>query len=265
MRRPNTALVSLLAAVTLLGCAGQGAVGGPSGTPDAGHPSSATGTGPVDWGTFQAEVTGIRRGPDLRTLLIDVELLAGHPDCARNPRTDHHTEENGLIYANVVLDSARAGVPDGCPGKVPGVARLTSSTPIGDRVVVLNNAPWAPDGTGYRRCDPDLGCVPPTDHCDPTWVLAAIKGMDVPRNSARNVEGCDGAWLVMTLNLNSTQCGAGGRPGCSAPPAVYRYFLRFEPAGWRTVLRSTAPGCGDIRKTRSDFPLALCRDLPAPG
>ncbi|MFC6019427.1 hypothetical protein ACFP2T_24865 [Plantactinospora solaniradicis] len=244
-----------------LGSAALARAGGTRGTPVP----PTTAAGPAVWSTYQAEVTGVRRGPDPRTLLIDVEMLAGHPECARNPRTDYYTEENGLIYANVVLDSARADARNGCLSKVPGVARLTSSTPIGNRVVVLNNEPWAPDGAGYRRCDPNLGCTPPADHCDSTWVLAAIKGMDVPRNSSRNVEACDGAWLVMTLNLNSTQCGAGGRPGCSAPPALYRYFMRFEEAGWRTILRTTAPGCADVLRVRADFPPALCRTLPAPG
>ncbi|MFY1673094.1 hypothetical protein ACN27G_24540 [Plantactinospora sp. WMMB334] len=242
-----------------LGSTALARAGGARGTPAP----PTTAAGPAEWSTFQAEVTGVRRGPDPRTLLVDVALPAGHPECARDPRITSYTEEHNLIHANVVQDSARSGMVGGCPTTAPGVARLTAPKPVGDRIVVLNGQPWAPDGDGYRRCDPDLGCTPPADHCDTTWVLAAMKGMDVPRNSSRHVEECDGRWLVMTVNLNSTQCGAGGRPGCSAPPSVYRYFLRFEPAGWRTVARSAGPGCADVLKAAPDFPPALCRTLPA--
>ncbi|AVT38904.1 hypothetical protein C6W10_23475 [Plantactinospora sp. BB1] len=244
-----------------LGSTALARAGGTRGTPAP----PTTAAGPAQWGTYEAEVTGLRRGPNPRTLLVDVAVPAGGPDCARNPRVGWYTEENGLIYANIVVDSAGSGQVGGCPTRAPGVARLTSPNPVGDRVVVLNQQPWAPDGTGYRRCSADLGCTPPADHCDSTWVLAAIKGMDVPRNSSRKVEKCDGNWLVMTLDLNTNQCGVGGRPGCSAPPARYRYFLRFESAGWRTVLRTTAPGCADVLTVRPDFPAALCRTLPAPG
>jgi hypothetical protein len=64
-------------------------------------------------------------------------------------------------------------------------------------------------------------------------VRAAIAGLDVPRNSYHNVEHCDQTSLVLTIDVNSTACGAGGRPGCSAPPDVHRYSLRWTPGGWR--------------------------------
>lgn len=105
---------------------------------------------------------------------------------------------------------------------------------------------------------------PPTDRCDSSWVLAAMERMDVPRNSARDVEGCDGSRLVMTVDVNSTACGAGGRPGCSAPPDVARYFLRFDE-GWHVFARTRAAGCAAAVAVEPEFPRALCADLPATG
>jgi len=231
------------------------------GTPGSPLPKP-TPTGPPEWSTSGADVTGVRRGPDARTLLVDVDLPAGHPDCARNPRTDQYTEENGLIYANVIFDSARSGVVGGCPTRAADVATLTAPEPVGDRVVVLNQQAWAPAGGGYRRCDADLGCHPPADHCDQTWILAAVKNLDAPRNSHRNVEVCDArGWLVLTLDLNSTACGAAPRPGCSAPPAVTRYFLKFADR-WGLITQTTTGGCTAVQATEPAFPRELCENLP---
>ncbi|MEE6257590.1 RAD23 family protein [Plantactinospora sonchi] len=229
----------------------------------------ATPSGPPTWSTIQADVTAVRPGPDPRTLLLDVDLPAGHPECARDPRITYYTEEPGpdrqpdRIHANVVVDSARSGMTGGCPSRVTGEVRLRAPKPIGDRLVVLNYEAWARQGAAYRRCDSTVGCTPPADHCDPTWVIAAVQGLDVPRNSARNTERCDGAWLVLTLDTNSTVCGAGGRPGCEAPPSVHRYFLHWQEGGWRTVTRTQDPGCGDVLARRPEFPRSLCQDLPA--
>ncbi|MEO3742116.1 hypothetical protein [Plantactinospora sp. B5E13] len=221
------------------------------------------------WSTYQADVTRVRPGPDRRTLLLDVDLPAGHPECARNPRITNYTEEPGpdgqpdRIYADVAVDSARSGMVGGCPTRTTRQVRLRAPKPIGDRLVVLNQETWARQADGYRRCDPTVGCTPPADHCDPVWITAAVQGMDVPRNSARNTERCDGSWLVLTLDTNSAACGAGGRPGCEAPPSVHRYFLHWESNGWRIVVRTQGHGCGDVLAVRPDFPRKLCQYLPA--
>ncbi len=232
--------------------------GGMPGTPR----QPTTPAGPARWTTYEAEVTGVRRGPDPRTLLVDVVLIAGHPECARNPRVDQYTEENTIIHANVVFESARAQVVGGCPEKAAAVATLTAPQPIGERIVVLNQQAWAPEGSGYRRCDPELGCHPPADHCDPAWIRAAISELDVPRHSYWNTEHCDAGWLIVTVDVNSSACGAGGRPGCSAPPAVTRYFLRFDTR-WRVVAGTTAAGCAAVLRAEPSFPRNLCERLPA--
>jgi hypothetical protein len=64
------------------------------------------------------------------------------------------------------------------------------------------------------------------------------------------------------LGAGRTACGAGGRPGCSAPPSVSRYFLRFTAPGWRVVARTAAGGCRAVLAVAPDFPRALCAHLP---
>jgi hypothetical protein len=102
------------------------------------------------WATYEAEVTGVRRGPDDRSLYVDIQHSAGHPDCARNPKISSYTEENNRIHANVVLESARAHVVGGCPTKASTVVTLRSKTSIGDREIVLNQRRWVRDGSGYQ-------------------------------------------------------------------------------------------------------------------
>lgn len=252
IRTVSAAVAACGAAVLLAGCARPGPLGaGASGAPS-----------PADWTTFAAEVTGVRPGPAPQALVIDVSLPAGAEGCARNPRTDMYTEENNTIYANVVVDSARAGVHGGCPGAAAAVVMLTAPGPIGDRVVVLNQQAWARTGDAYRRCAADIGCHPPADHCDPSWQLAAFNGLDVPRHAARDVEHCDQQWMVMVVDLNTAQCGAGGRPGCSAPPSVHRYFLRFRDGAWQDFAQTQAGGCDAVRRADPAFPDELCRTLP---
>ena len=128
---------------------------------------------------------------------------------------------------------------------------------------MLNQEAWKPDGDVYRKCDGTLGCDPPGDPCDPRLLHAVRDGMDVPRNSAYSVEHCDPRWLVMTINVNSTACGAGGRPGCSAPPSVRRYFLRYD-GRWTVIAASIDPGCGRLLEYEPAFPPEVCANLPAP-
>lgn len=222
---------------------------------DPGPLIAVDGTGdPAGRAPVAAEVVGVRPGSDDRSLLIDVRKAP----CGGEPRVDQYLEENGRIYANVVYDS----VAGGCPGDwLAGVAILTAPEPIGDREVMLNSQQvWIRDGAGFRRCG-SLGCQPPQDPCDPRWVHAVRDGLDVPRNSSYDVEHCGDGWLIMTVNLNSTACGAGGRPGCSAPPNIYRYFLRFETGAWRDVAVSREGGCDAVLKAEPAFPQDLCEKL----
>jgi hypothetical protein len=228
----------------------------------AGH-MQPTPTAAPTWTEYQAQVTGVRRGPTNRTALVDVEVPAGREDCARDPRTTNVTEENANVYANVVVGSAGASVHGACPGRAPAVVTLTAPGLLGDRILVLNQEAWKPDGDVYRKCDGALGCNPPSDPCDPRLLHAVRDGMDVPRNSAYTVEHCDPRWLVMTIDVNSTACGAGGRPGCSAPPSRHRYFLRYD-GRWTVIAESTTAGCDGVLAHEPTFPREVCANLPAP-
>ena len=84
----------------------------------------------------------------------------------------------------------------------------------------------------------------------------------MPRNSNRHVERCTADWLVLTVNISSTACGAAPAPGCSAPPAVTRFFLRWADR-WALVAGTTTAGCDVVLRTAPTFPRSLCRDLPA--
>ena len=111
--------------------------GGVRGTPIETPPS-----GPDQWIEYQAEVTGVRNGPDPRTLLIDVLIPSGD-GCARDPEVTYLTEENNQIHANVVVGTLESPGKD-CSAKKAGVATLTAASPVGDRLVVLNQEAWAP-------------------------------------------------------------------------------------------------------------------------
>jgi hypothetical protein len=252
MRRAARAVSTVLAAVVLAGCAGQ--------------PGTGTPVDEGEWTTYQADVTGVRASDDPRSLLLDVAVLAGADGCSRDPRIGYYTEENNLIYANVVQDSRRAGVVGGCPTHAAAVVKLTSPEPINGRRVVLNEEPWKPVGGSYQRCDKTFGCDPrPADHCDPAWVHAAVAGLDVSRHSTGHVEGCDGSWLVMTVPDDPVPCGAEARPGCVTTANVRRYFMRWaEGSGWSTIVTSTQAGCGTVAKTEPRFPRELCARLPRP-
>ncbi|MFF5288001.1 hypothetical protein [Paractinoplanes globisporus] len=237
----------LLTAALLAGCAG---------------PASPQATD-SPWTTVQADVTGVRPGDNPRELLLDVTVLAGADGCSRNPRIGYNTEENNLIYANVVQDSRLTTTVGACTAHGSAVVPLTSPTPIAGRRVVLNQEIWKPAGaSSYERCDKTFGCDPmPADHCDQRWIDVTVGGMDVSRHSHGDVEACDGRWLVMTVPDDPVPCGAGGRDGCTPSVNTRRYFLRWvEPGGWDTVATSKERGCGAV----ADIPRKLCATLPAP-
>ncbi|MGV9215926.1 hypothetical protein ACTFTM_29085 [Micromonospora sp. RB23] len=213
------------------------------------------------WGSYEAEVSGVTPGPGAQTVTVHVKALAGRDDCSRNVRVGYHTEENGVVFATVVQDSAGSATVGACPTFTPAEVTLTSAEPIGDRPLSLNQKTWALKDGVYSPCDETLGCRPPEDRCDPIWTRAAVQGMDVSRHSPGHVEACDGKWLVMTVADDPAACGVEPRPGCEVNTSVRRYFLRNEPAGWSTVARTTSGGCNAIRKAAPAFPRKLCANL----
>ena len=206
-------------------------------------------------------VKAVRRGPTPNTLLIDAEVPSGGDDCARNLRAEVFDQVPGsTIFVHVLFDSVKSQVYGACPTTTVATVTLTMPDPIGDRPLTIDERAWAPDGAGYRQCPEYLGCDPPPDHCAQQWILQVRYGLDAPQHSGIRLEHCDQNWLVMTVDVNTAACGAGGRPGCSAPPNVSRYYLRFN-SGWQVIVVTTTGGCAAVMARAPDFPADLCRAL----
>ena len=253
MKRLATATFLTIAAICLTGSAAAAAPA--SGNAADGEPS---------WDTYAAQVSAVHRGPDANTLLLDAEVRGGGETCARDARADQLEESGDAIWANVVYDTDTAN-PD-CAGWQTLSVTLTAQSPIGDRTIVLNHEQWAPGASGYHRCDSELGCNPPGDHCDQRWIDAAISRMDIPRHSGWSVEHCGDPWLVVSIDVNAGACGPeGGRPGCEAPPNVSRYFLRFGEWGWSTRTQTKSAGCDAVLAVEPTFPREVCEGLPVPS
>jgi hypothetical protein len=204
---------------------------------------------------------GIAPGPGTTAVTIHVKALAGRAGCSRQVRIGYYEEENGVIYANIVQDSAEAATVGACPTFTPAEVRLTSKEPIGSRQLSLNQQLWALKNGTYTPCDENLGCNPPTNRCDTIWTRAAVRGLDVSRHSQGTVEVCDADWLIMTVPDDPAMCGAEPRPGCQVTTVVRRYFLQNKPSGWLLITQSTSGGCDAILKAVPTFPRKLCAHL----
>ncbi|MBN6039174.1 hypothetical protein [Amycolatopsis sp. 195334CR] len=212
-----------------------------------------------EWTTWAAEVTGVRPGADPASVLIDVSI----PDCGGEPRVEMLTEENDTVYANVVVSG-----PGTCTGQKTAEVVLRTPGPLGTRPLMLNTMDvWGLSGGAYARCDEQLGCVPPADHCAEAWIDKTVYGMDVPikrLHGVRDVRGCDGDWLVLDLNRSAGDCPpAEGAPPCTAGGQTSRVFFEWRD-GWTSFAGSQQAGCADAHAVRPQFPAALCAALGAP-
>lgn len=211
------------------------------------------------WTTWAAEVTAVRPGADAASVVIEVSV----PDCAGEPRVEMLTEENDTVYANVVV----SGLGD-CAGRKAAEVVLRTPGPLGTRPLMLNSMDvWGPSGGAYARCDEQLGCVPPEDHCAEAWIDKTVYGMDVPikrLHGVRDVRGCDGDWLVLDINRSAGDCPpAEGAPPCAASGQASRVFFEWRE-GWTSFAGSQQAGCADAQAARPNFPAALCSSLDAP-
>ncbi|MFB9414258.1 hypothetical protein [Dactylosporangium matsuzakiense] len=249
----------LVAVLGVAGCAAPGSGIGEHGPGRVGADPSPS------WSTGQAEVGAVRPGPGANSVTVQVQALAGREDCSRDVRVTNLEEEREVIFASLVQDSYWSGIVGACPTSTTVEVTITSPRPIGQRQLTINQQAWMLRDGRYNRCSENLGCDPPADRCDPTWTQAAVRGLDVSRHSTGTVEHCDGTWLVMTVPDDPAACGAEARAGCSVDTAVWRYFLRSEPAGWVVVARTGAGGCDDVLKAAPAFPRQLCAGLQPTG
>ncbi|WP_152546935.1 hypothetical protein [Amycolatopsis orientalis] len=215
----------------------------PTTAPMASAATSAAAAVESPWRTRTVEATGLREGADDRTLLIQVRIPEGSPDCARDPRIEGLTEENGIIYAGTVI-SGLTGAD--CRSTAPTEIRLTATSPIANRTVVLNSqttAAWhkLPDGT-WGHCGA-LGCDPPADHCAPVRV-AQTYGEAIDTDT----RACDQEWLVVD------------RVNFHRSPSI-RVLYRWAPEGWQPVMNVESAGCDEILAKEPRFTRALCEKL----
>ncbi|MEV6910388.1 hypothetical protein [Amycolatopsis sp. NPDC051071] len=200
------------------------------------------------WTIMGVEPVGVHEGPDDHTLLIQVQIPAGTPDCARDPRFEKVTEENGIIYADAVVTVLAAAV-DRCQQKASLELPLTTTSPIANRTVVLNSlttAAWnkLPDGT-WGHCGP-LGCDPPADHCAPVRI-AQTDGEAL----STTTRACDQDWLVAD------------RTNAYRAPSN-RVIYRWATEGWQGVMSVRTGGCAEILAKEPQFSKALCEKLATP-
>jgi hypothetical protein len=139
---------------------------------------------------------------------------------------------------------------------------LTLSEPLAGRDLVVDTNPYTSEGAGtMRRCDARLGCHPPTFGCDQPWIDQALRDADTPPRSKRNVEGCDGHYLVMTIDVGTSACPANDASACDGPSRALHWFFRAIDDRWRAITATTSGGCADVIAAEPLFPTALCTDL----
>lgn len=262
LRGPWALLPSAALALALLtGCLGKA----PGQAPGQAQP------GATRTGVSAVLPSGLRPGPDDRTLLVQVKLPAGRPDCAVDPRPQNLYETDTSISFDVVYDAVMTddgvAVP-GCGESQDATVTVTLSRPIGTRSVALaSTETWTLVGREFQRCRQWVGCHPPADHCDPGWIDLVVAGLDVPLKrirGVRDVRGCDQRWLVLDVNPAVGDCPAytEGSP-CAVPSRTRRLFLRWTAQGWQTFASARNPGCAEVRAADPAFPTGLCERLPA--
>ncbi|MFJ1762033.1 hypothetical protein ACIOD2_17040 [Amycolatopsis sp. NPDC088138] len=224
---------------------------GSGGLPGAKAAAPGPTTVGAEWRTFRAEVTGIRPGPDLFSLFVQVALPGKDPGCVQDPRIEQVVEAKTDIRADVFYSTRPAA--GGCEAKVPAELRLTTSGPIADRTVILNadnGNSWHKLGAGWGHCAPQGTCAPPADHCDPAWIGAAVSATGAESSGTTRV--CDANWLLLDLPAHQAE-----------PPS--RTAFRWSDAGWTSFAQAKTAGCAEIRAADPKFPTALCKTLPAPA
>jgi hypothetical protein len=252
MRRRGWLAGLVAVGLMVLACAAPGE------QPGDGEPASAPPQAP-----YGAEVIGVHPGPDESSLVLDLNLPAGAPDCAVDPRPGLVTEENGYLYLSVVYDAPGNETVGRCPEMQVITVTLTFELPVAGKPLVIDLRTWEPGTPDYRLCDEHLGCVPPDDHCDRAWIDEGTADQDLPQHTYVDTVYCDQSWLVLEINTNAGACGA-GRPGCSAPPNTRRVFYAWDDR-WVAIAGGQEAGCPEALAQYPEFPRAVCAELPAPS
>jgi hypothetical protein len=242
----------MLVPIVLSGCGAQVA------TDRASSASPAAAQAAVS--THGGRVGAVRLTGDQRVLELTLDLPGDGGGCARSPRATLLGEESRAVYVATSFDLDRR---QHCPASNPAL-RVTLSSRLAGRDLVIDQQPWVPAGAGtYRLCDVERDCQPAPAGCDENSSLHAIAAGDFPRSARGRVVTCQLPWLVMDVDIGIPSCGTTRTDSCPGQtPRVTRWLFTVRDATWTTV--ATLPltgGCG--ADLRAAVPRALCRDLPA--
>jgi hypothetical protein len=250
--------LTLLAAVALLVPAG-------CGQQTTRDPAAAGSLGPRESvaGPRLAEATAVRVLRGGSGFAITVRVSAGEPGCAGRARGRYDTFENGTHYVTTLFRTSGAD----CPGTEHRTVTVPVPGSVDGRDLSLNEGMWKPGpGSSYVRCSSELGCHPPKDRCDDTWVEQMVDGVELPPERQVDTVVCAQGWLVVDVRAVSTGCQSvdGSTPpaGCAGTGVRTRWFARLGSGRrWEVVASGTAAGCADVAGLPR-FPRRLCSGLP---
>jgi hypothetical protein len=242
----------MLVSIVLSGCGAQAATDRASSASPAAAQAAVT--------THGGRVGAVRLTGDQRVLELTLDLPGDRRGCARSARATLLGEESRAVYVATSFDLDRQ---QHCPASTPEL-RVTLSSRLAGRDVVIDQQPWVPTGAGtYRLCDVERGCQPAPAGCDENSSLHAIAAGDFPRSARGRVVACQLPWLVMDVDIGTPSCGTPGTASCPGQaPRVTRWLFTVRDATWTTA--ATLPltgGCGT--NLPAAVPRTLCRDLPA--
>jgi len=216
------------------------------------------------WGNWMVDVSDVLPGDTPGTILLRTESSRA-PECADEPTVDV-TVEGERIYVTVSAMHS----PD---EKVAGVRCAVDPTerdlplnvgPLGDgTILIVNQETWElADSGGFARCDLYLGCgTPPEDPCD-GYLGQFVSQLDVPQHTSQGVWGCDGTWMVYSVDPATSFCGpSDGESTCDVPSQQRIAILRFDPdvPAWVVQAWTTPPvTCADVGKLVPAMPQATC-------
>ncbi|WP_415938292.1 hypothetical protein [Streptomyces sp. 039-1] len=227
-------------------------------------PSQSTGE-PIPWTTMQpSAVTGVRLGGDHRTLIVTSQVPSGARACVRRLKAVLTDPVTDLVRVQVTFTSPSGDRASGCTRESTGTARVRLPEPLGDRDVIVDNyTRFTADGAeppALRLCG-KLGCTPAATGCTSASYDQALMAVGAPEHTYRSSERCDGRWLVLDFSWRTgPACGDSTDPACSSRLGD-RWFFRAKKSGWEPIVRTSAGGCGAVRRREPAFPPALCASL----
>jgi hypothetical protein len=198
-----------------------------------------------------------------------IPAVADGDPCAASIEIKPYLQPREISLSIVVSSASGADlVPCGLAGNRDVAVELDE--PAGGRPVTFN-VTGTPQrfvnraGAEYTECalpscDPSASISEPGT-CANLRQFASLA--DAPKNFDMVDVRCDGSFAVYGLDFGSGGCAPvdGQAKPCSGK-IVHRIYWRATDSGWTIVVWDDNAGCGQVLTAASDFPTALCTDLP---